>query len=187
MISSSEIFARFKPRRLKIVSGRLKNVVRKLGTTPGGGRIFTRVNKIKNIGAEIIRLLLIMLFVYAAASKVADLQKFQVQMGQSPLLTRYARWMIYAVPSAEVGIAAALCFPRFKKWGLYASFTLMALFTLYIVSLLTYSSYVPCSCGGILQNMSWNTHIWFNSFFVLLSVTGLFLEEDPQKHFVAIK
>ena len=45
---------------------------------------------IKNGIIEIICLLYILLFVYAAVSKLLDFENFQVQLGQSPLLSAFA-------------------------------------------------------------------------------------------------
>ncbi|MDP4128912.1 MAG: hypothetical protein Q8918_01040 [Bacteroidota bacterium] len=143
--------------------------------------------KIKAIAIEIISTLFVILFIYAAASKLMDIQKFRVQIGQSPLLTRYVGLIIYGIPALEILISSMIIYPALRKTGLYASFTLMTAFTLYIVALLHYDSHVPCSCGGILQKMSWNTHIWFNTVFIILSVAGILLEEQKEQHFVAIK
>ncbi|MCC9073533.1 hypothetical protein LNQ49_18305 [Flavobacterium sp. F-65] len=41
--------------------------------------------------------------------------------------------------------------------------------------MLNYSSYLPCSCGGILEKMSWLEHLIFNFIFVLLAGLALWL------------
>jgi uncharacterized membrane protein YphA (DoxX/SURF4 family) len=64
--------------------------------------------------------------------------------------------------------------------GLYASFFFMILFTGYIVAILRFSSYIPCSCGGILQKMSWTQHLIFNIGFLLLAVIAILLY-PPQR------
>ncbi len=70
--------------------------------------------------------------------------------------------------------------PRLCLAGLYAAFSLMTMFTAYIVAILRFSDYVPCSCGGVLQNMTWNQHLVFNIAFVLLALTGIILKEPGQ-------
>jgi hypothetical protein len=50
----------------------------------------------------------------------------------------------------------------------------MTLFTIYIFILTHYSEYVPCSCGGVLQKMSWNQHQIFNMVFTGLALLGIF-------------
>lgn len=130
---------------------------------------------IKRVTVELICLLYILLFVYAAVSKLLDFKNFQVQLGQSPLLNIFASWLAWLVPLAELVIAIALYFHSMRFWALYASFTLMAIFTAYIYIILNYSSYVPCSCGGILEKLGWTEHLVFNIVFVVLAIAGLFL------------
>src|SRR3981081_2636578 len=124
---------------------------------------------------ETISFSLIFLFVYAAVSKVLDFQKFRVQLGQSPLLTAFAGWVAWIIPTIEIVISIMFAIPCWRLPALYAAFSLMVMFTAYIIAITKFSEYVPCSCGGILQNMSWNQHLVFNILFVLLSLTGIVL------------
>ena len=129
----------------------------------------------RRITVEVIAGLLIFLFLYASVSKLIDYQKFRVQIGQSPLLTAYARWFAVIVPVLEIIISLMLAIPRLQLIGFYASFNLMVMFTSYIIAITNFSEYIPCSCGGILQNMTWNQHLLFNIFFVLISLSGILL------------
>jgi len=124
---------------------------------------------------EIICLLYILLFVYAAVSKLLDFENFQVQLGQSPLLSAFAGSVSWGVPLVELIIALLLLIPRFRFIGLLAAFSLMIMFTTYIIIILNYSSSIPCSCGGILENLDWTEHLVFNILFVLLAFTGIML------------
>jgi len=135
----------------------------------------------KRITLEIICFLFILLFTYAAVTKLMDYQKFTVQIGQSPLLTNYAGVLAWAVPVVELIIAGMLALSRLRRIGLYAAFTLMVMFTAYIVAILQLDSGIPCSCGGVLEAMGWTEHLIFNSVFVLLGIAGILLhaaEED---------
>lgn len=129
----------------------------------------------KQLIIEIISFLYVLLFVYAALMKLMDVEKFTVQLGQSPLLMAFATWIAWVVPSIELIIAAMLIFSRTRLFGFYAAFTLMVMFTVYIVIILTYADHVPCSCGGILEDMGWTEHLIFNIAFVLLGATGVLL------------
>ncbi|MEL1254086.1 MauE/DoxX family redox-associated membrane protein [Flavobacterium sp. DGU38] len=133
---------------------------------------------IKSVTAESICLLYILLFVYAAVSKLLDFENFQVQLGQSPLLSAYALWVSWMVPIIEIIIVLLLIIPKFRSLGFLAAFNLMAMFTVYIFIVLHYGSFVPCSCGGILEKMSWNVHIVFNIVFVLLAALAIVLRND---------
>ncbi len=134
--------------------------------------------QIRNTIIEIISLLYVLLFVYAAVSKILDFENFQIQLGQSPLLSVYAWWVSFAVPVVEILISILLCIPRFKKIGLFSALGLMVMFSAYIFLILNFSSFIPCSCGGILEKMSWKVHLVFNLFFVFLALVALVFKAD---------
>ena len=129
----------------------------------------------RTITIEIICLLYIVLFVYAAASKLLDFENFQVQLGQSPLLSAFAGWVSWGVPIIELMISLLLIFRRYRLVGLYAAFGIMVMFTSYIVIILNFSSFVPCSCGGILEKLGWTEHLFFNVIFIALAFIGILL------------
>lgn len=118
----------------------------------------------------------IALFVYAAIAKLMDFQKFQVQLGQSPMLTRYATVVAWAVPVSELVVAVFLMFERTRLAGLYGAFGLMVMFTTYIILASRFSDYVPCSCGGILESLGWTEHLIFNSVFVVMACVAVLLQ-----------
>lgn len=136
--------------------------------------------KIKNITLEIICFLFILLFVYTAVSKLMDPQKFAVRMGQSPLITSYAGFLAFAVPISELIIAGLLAIPRLRLIGLYASFTIMVMFTAYVFAVLQLDSGIPCSCGGIIEAMGWSEHLVFNSVFVVLGLIGILFQSNTK-------
>src|SRR5690606_37522243 len=103
---------------------------------------------------------------------------FQVQLGQSPLLSVYAGWVSWLVPLSEILIAILLLFRATRLPGLVAAFTLMVTFTAYIYIILNFSSFVPCSCGGILEKLGWTEHLIFNIFFVIIALIGIILSID---------
>lgn len=126
--------------------------------------------------AELLSTLFIILFVYAAVSKLLEFQKFTVQLGQSPMLTHYAGALAWFVPVVELIISSLLIFERTRLAGLYGSFCLMIVFTGYIILASRFSEYTPCSCGGIISGMSWDEHLAFNIFFVGAAIGGVMLE-----------
>lgn len=128
---------------------------------------------IKKKSVEAICLLYILLFVYAAVSKILDFENFQIQIGQSPTLSSYTSWISYSVPVTELLITLLLTIPKLRSLGLFAAMCLMTMFSAYIYIVLNYSSFVPCSCGGILEKMSWTVHFIFNLFFMVLAILGL--------------
>lgn len=126
--------------------------------------------------------LYILLFTYATVSKVLDFHNFQIQLGQSPLLSAFADWVAVIVPLVEFVIVLLLLSNKSRLLGLYGSFALMTMFTAYIVIILNFSSFTPCSCGGILEEMTWTQHLVFNIVFVALS--GLAILSNAFNKFV---
>lgn len=124
---------------------------------------------------ELISALLILLWMYAAVSKLLTYDTFVVQLGKSPLVSDYASTTGWAIPVAELFISFALLLKRFRLPGLYASFFLLILFTGYLIAILNFSYHIPCSCGGILGNLSWHVHIAFNLVYSLIAVLGVVL------------
>lgn len=132
----------------------------------------------RKIAVDIVVFSYILLFVYAALTKLLDYQKFVVQLGQSPILTNYAQVLAVVIPFIELGISLMLIFPKTRLKGLYAAFGLMVMFTTYIVLASRFSDYVPCSCGGVLEGMTWTQHLIFNTVFVLLALIGILLQPN---------
>lgn len=126
----------------------------------------------------------IFLFIYAAFSKLIDFETFKVQLGQSPLISAYAEWIVYSIPATEIIISILLIIPRFRYLGLLSALGMMLMFTAYIIIILNYSSFIPCSCGGILSEMNWTQHLIFNIGFVIVAIIGLVLHKNtvPSTH-----
>jgi uncharacterized membrane protein YphA (DoxX/SURF4 family) len=126
---------------------------------------------------DIIAYLFILLFIYASVNKLMDYEKFSTELGKSPLLTAFANQVAWAIPAIELVLVVLLTVPRWMLIGFYAAFSLMTMFTAYIIAILKFSDFIPCSCGGVLQAMSWNQHLVFNIFFILLGFIGILLYE----------
>ncbi|HEX4850294.1 MAG TPA: MauE/DoxX family redox-associated membrane protein, partial [Puia sp.] len=57
---------------------------------------------------SIISGLFILLFVYAASSKLMEFHKFKLQVGQSPILMFFAGWIAWLIPALEIIISLML-------------------------------------------------------------------------------
>lgn len=130
----------------------------------------------KRIIIETICLLYVLLFVYAAVSKLLDFENFKTQLGQSPLLSPFATSISILVIVIEFVISILLCISKTKNAALWSAVALMSMFTTYIVIILNYSSFVPCSCGGILEKLGWHEHLLFNIVFLLLALVAIRLK-----------
>jgi hypothetical protein len=124
---------------------------------------------------NIIPSFFILLFLYAALSKLEAYATFAFQLSKSPFITRYAAVVAWSLPLGEILTALALLIPFTRLTGLFSSLFLMSMFTAYIFAITHFSYYIPCSCGGILSEMSWTVHFYFNIACILLSMAGIFL------------
>ncbi|UKJ09217.1 MauE/DoxX family redox-associated membrane protein [Solitalea lacus] len=126
----------------------------------------------------IITALIISLFSYAALSKLLTFEEFKNELGKSPLLSDFPQLVAGFIIISEVLLVIVLLNRKFRIYGLYGSLFLMILFTSYLIITINFSYYVPCSCGGILAELSWNQHIFFNSIFIILSILGIYLSSS---------
>src|SRR6185312_13084594 len=102
---------------------------------------------------EVIASLLILLFIYAAISKLIDYEEFKIQLSKSPFINQFANSVAWSLPVGEIVVGISLSFYKTRIIGLYASLFLLTMFSGYIYTMLNYSYYIPCSCGGILSRM----------------------------------
>lgn len=144
-------------------------------TTTNSRTIFYLLKIRREIVIEIICFLFVLLFMYASLVKLFDVEKFTAQLNQSPILMTSSSYIAWLVPSIEIAISAMLIFSKSRLFGLYGAFTLMVIFTTYIIIILSFARHVPCSCGGILEDMGWAEHLIFNITFSLLAATGVLL------------
>jgi len=124
---------------------------------------------------EIISALFILVFVYTATAKLLSHHSFLVTLKTAPLINFAAPFLSWTIPAIELLISILLFIPQFQKMGLYASLTLMTLFTTYVAAMLLASSHLPCSCGGMITHLSWKQHLWLNVFLTALAATGIYL------------
>ncbi len=123
---------------------------------------------------------LIMLFIYSGITKFLDFDKFTQEMSLSPFFSKsLIPYIAFSVLAMECIISGLFVFERTRDYAFILSITLLTLFTTYI-HLLLKAEFIPCSCGGILNNMDWNTHIIFNVAFILLATLGYIFNYDKK-------
>lgn len=130
--------------------------------------------KARKITVETICFLFILLFAYAAISKLMIYEGFVWQIRTSSLIGDYANFLAWFVPGSELVIASLIAIPRFRRTGLYAATVLMLLFTIYIGAIIGMGKDQPCSCGGVLSILGWTEHFIFNIAFITLGVVGIY-------------
>jgi hypothetical protein len=135
----------------------------------------------KKIFVEAISFVVIILFLYTGISKLADYAVFREQVALSPVLQPFAGIIAWLLPLVEFAVAALLFIPKCRLTGLYAATGLMGIFTLYIAVLLAVDDTLPCSCGGIIELLSWKQHLVLNiAVTLLLAFAAKFHRETRQ-------
>jgi hypothetical protein len=125
--------------------------------------------------ADFISGLILLLLLYTSISKMVDYERFKDVLRASPLLKSFAGFIAWALPLTELIIALMLFIPATRLKGLYTSLALLILLTLYLVYMIKFTPHLPCNCGGVLKQLSWTQHIFFNLFFIGLSIAGIVL------------
>jgi putative oxidoreductase len=125
---------------------------------------------------------LILLFSYAAISKLSNPDIFRSQLYRQPFSHALADVLLYALPLSEFIAISLLLFERTRFAGLLLSAGLLLVFSGYIsLGLLRFWTKIPCSCGGILNHMSWGAHLIFNCAFLMAALTGIFYHYSDRR------
>jgi uncharacterized membrane protein YphA (DoxX/SURF4 family) len=135
-------------------------------------------------------ILLCALLLYAAYNKWSIYRSFVYQLTTSPVVQLFpsksqsnmAYILSILVPSIEITIPVLFLFKRSRQFAFYCSFFLMLFFTLYVYVIPHFfSDHMPCSCGGIISQLTWQQHFYFNLAFLLLAAAGTISFEYLQK------
>ena len=134
---------------------------------------------------QLIAALYIFLFTYTGVSKLLDPVSLRLVVAQLPMIGSVNRIWILSVPIAELLIAIILFFPQSRIIGLFAATGLMIVFSVYIGYMLLFAANLPCSCGGVISDMSWHQHLVFNIIWILLGILSIWLS-GHQQNIIAI-
>lgn len=119
---------------------------------------------------------LVLLWSYTAASKLINLERFKQELHNQTFNKTMSAFLLWFIPISELLTAILLIIKKTRLLGLILSSILMILFTGYIaLVLLNYYDRTPCSCGGVLKELGWQAHLYFNLFFLLISLIGVYL------------
>lgn len=120
--------------------------------------------------------LFMLLFVYSATAKFLDFAEFRSELAKSPFLHPIAGFMAWLVPVAEIIVGVMLLIRRTRSFALYTYFYMMAAFTAYVYLMMKKAYYLPCACMGIIDDLGWEAHLWFNGAITVLVLAALLLE-----------
>jgi uncharacterized membrane protein YhaH (DUF805 family) len=139
----------------------------------------TQVPFYKNIHFHIlgISLILVLLFAYTAANKLYNHDRFVFQLQLVPvhLVQISAAYLSFTAPVAELALAIALCIKRYHFIALASSLALLLLFEIYLSVLVLTNKILPCSCAGVIPNLSWDEQIIFNAFLICITCYGVLI------------
>ncbi|WHT38072.1 hypothetical protein QNH98_13395 [Myroides sp. mNGS23_01] len=107
-----------------------------------------------------------------------DLGFLEENLRKSALLTDYAQSAKYILPIIEILVIILLAVNKLALKGLYFSLLLLLSFTFYLIALNNFSFFEGCSCGGIFNEMEYQTHVFVNIAFIVLNVIAIILY-DP--------
>jgi putative oxidoreductase len=131
---------------------------------------------------------LILLFLYTAVAKLVDMAEFKRQLAGQELPRWSKSTLLWLIPGSEILVSLLLSLSSTRLLGFYGSALLMALFTGYMgMVVFGFFDRVPCSCGGVLRSMSFEVHLLFNVFFLVLSLVGIYLFHSQKPIAVTFK
>jgi hypothetical protein len=120
------------------------------------------------------------LFTYAAVGKLVDMDAFRFQLEQGLLPSDWALLVVWSIPCIELFIVLLFLFPKANKIALYASLALLVFFTTYIIVLFMGDGPLPCSCGGVINELGWWEHLFLNLFLIGVCVLGIWIQNNPK-------
>jgi putative oxidoreductase len=144
--------------------------------------IYLIIKKKYAIAEEVLVGILVVVFVYTPATKLMKYEEYILAMKAQPIAPTLQRFLIYAVPLTEFIAVILLAIPKLRTKGLYVSLAMLVVFTGYISLVqLNYYGRIPCSCGGIVQELGWEQHLIFNVFLIAVTVTALWTGQKITK------
>ena len=119
---------------------------------------------------------LTILWIYAVYSKLSDLTRFKHAMSTQVFPKWVGKILVLIIPLSEILLILLLIIPYTRLIGMYLSFLMMLVFTLYIAGAV-FGLYVrrPCACGGLFNRLGWDKHFKVNIVLTLIALIGVIL------------
>lgn len=119
---------------------------------------------------------LMLLFCYAAVSKILDFENFQIQLKTLLPLLMNTRFVALLFILSLFLIVLLLCITKWRRLGLVLSFGMMVSISIYIIYLINFHPNLPCTCLGFLEGKDWRVNLYFNLFCSLIAGLSLYFE-----------
>jgi len=127
--------------------------------------------------SDIVSAMVLLLLIYTGTDKLIRHNDFMLALAAAPLLQPWAVWLSWFIPVTELLVALLLFFTGTRLKGLYAALLLMMVFTVYLVWMLLHTTQLPCTCGGFIEALSWQQHVFFNGVIIVLISFGIVLNK----------
>ena len=127
---------------------------------------------------DVIVSLFILQLLYTGLIKTFDNHTFREALHKSSYMRSYEGLLSITVPAGELLTVICLLIPKFRKIGIWIFLVMMTCFTVYVGFMLMFDPDRPCTCGGIIQQMNWHQHLYFNSAFTILAGVALWLDKQ---------
>lgn len=121
-----------------------------------------------NTLTEVTRLMLTFLFAYTSINKLLNLNVFKQTMMTAHIPEVIAEIIAMVIPISEAILVVLLILNQTKRLALIISLFLLLVFTVYIIYMKLWLPKLPCSCGGIIQKLTWNQHLLLNIIIIAL-------------------
>lgn len=115
-----------------------------------------------NVIFQILRYILIVLFIYTGVSKFIGYYLFLSQLSDIIFLQKMAGFISIFIPLIEIAAGIALAFQKTEIIGWWLCAVLLSGFSIYVSMMLLFAPHLPCSCGGIIAALSWTQHLIIN-------------------------
>lgn len=119
-----------------------------------------------------INYILLIVFAFAAITKLLEQEKFYTNLVNSPMLelpSLVIHILSWLIPILEGVVVIGLIWKRFQIQAIYLIVILLITYIIYSLAILLVAPYSPCSCGGVIALIDWTQHLYLQ--IGLLSLT----------------
>jgi hypothetical protein len=110
-------------------------------------------------------------YFYSGVDKLIHFDEFVVNFSKSPFApSEFINEVAFCVVGTELGICFLCFFNKFQKLACLLFMIISFIFSGYVFLMITYSPYLPCSCGGLINFLTWNEHLVLN--ILLTTISG---------------
>ncbi|WP_394332499.1 MauE/DoxX family redox-associated membrane protein [Chryseobacterium kwangjuense] len=129
----------------------------------------------KNLIAEIVIFLILLMWAYTFVSKVLDFDTFRRQINGAYLLSSLGSPLPYILQVLHLSLVVLLIKKSWRKIGLITSLSVLLLYTGYLIYILKFAPSIPCSCISLYSALNWNDQLLINLAVLLLNIIGLIM------------